>query len=153
MKKELLEQIGSELTTQQNFVATSFPSVFSKEDVMKLLDSYTQSIFAIVSGIETEAKVTLGLTLKQKDELQELIREKMHRKLDRMDSEDVVDYDSAEFEIAYGNSLRLESINFNGDTIADEIDYAIDEALTDFFEAIEEVEEEVVNETPYATEQ
>jgi hypothetical protein len=106
--------------------------------VLKLLDNYTESIFAIVSGMEEKVEAATELSVENRMMLEGNLREAIERKLDRMDSSDVVDYDSAEFDIEYGNTLRLESVNLNTGNICDEIDNAISDVIGDFFSPAEE---------------
>jgi hypothetical protein len=57
------------------------------------------------------------------------------------DAEDVVDFSSAEFELS-GNEISLESIDLHYDWMDEtNISEAIREALTDFFDVLEEEEE------------
>lgn len=52
MKKELIEQISSEHAKHRQFVETAFPSVFTKEDVCKLLDEFTNDLYAGITDVE-----------------------------------------------------------------------------------------------------
>jgi len=52
MKKELIEQISSEHSRHRQFVETAFPSVFTKEDVCKLIDDFANGVYTLVSGVE-----------------------------------------------------------------------------------------------------
>ena len=148
MKQEISQLIDQALKDQLNDVNNAFPSIFSKEDVKHQLEEFGYGLITIVMEMKEEGKSSLGLTFEQRQELEGNLREAIERKIDRMDSSDVVDYDSAEFNIEYGNTLALESVNFNADSICDEIDSVISQVIGDFFQPVEEV-----NETPYATEQ
>lgn len=148
MKQEIAKLIDQALQDQKKDVDNSFPSIFSREDVKHQLEEFGYGLITIIMEMKEEGKSSLGLTFEQRQELEGNLREAIERKIDRMDSSDVVDYDSAEFNIEYGNTLALESVNFNADSICDEIDSAISQVIGDFFQPVEEV-----NETPYATEQ
>lgn len=130
MKKELLQQIGSELTTQQNFVSTSFPSVYSKADVLHLLDSYTQTILSFVSSMEEQGPV---MSIEGIQDLTNKLTYAINKRVDRLDSADVVDFDSASFSIGYSNTVEIDSIDYRSDTISEEVEAAIDEVLHDYF--------------------
>ena len=147
MKQRIAKLIEEAMLDQKNDVNNAFPSIFSKEDVKHQLEEFGYGLITIIMEMKDEEK-SVGLTFEQRQNLEGSLREAIEKKLDRMDSSDVVDYDSAEFDIEYGNTLRLESVNFNGDSIAEELDEVISEVIGDFFKPIEEV-----NETPYATEQ
>ena len=148
MKQEISQLIDQALKDQLNDVNNAFPSIFSKEDVKHQLEEFGYGLITIIMEMKEEGKSSLGLTFEQRQELEGNLREAIERKLDRMDSSDAIDYESAEFNIEYNNTLVLESININADSIADEIDDAISQVIGDFFQPIEEV-----SETPYATEQ
>lgn len=136
MKNEIAKLIDQALQDQLKDVGNSFPSIFSKEDVKHQLEEFGYGLITII--MEMKEDKSAGLTFEQRQTLEGNLREAISRKLDRMDSSDVVDYDSAEFEIEYGNTLRLESVNFSGDTIAEELDDVISEVIGDFFEPVEE---------------
>jgi len=127
-------------------VQTAFPSIFSKEDVVSILEG----LLAEVDSEEETEVVSSGLNEDQISELIEKIQEAVSRKMDRMDTSDVVDTSTAEFNINYGNTLELESVEVNVDSIADEVNEVVDEEIRSYFESLV-VEEET--ETPYATEQ
>ena len=91
------------------------------------------------------------MSLEGVEELSELLIKTINSKIERLDSEEVVDYSSASFSIGYSNQVEIDSIDFNDNEITDIVESTVDEVLRDFF--IPEEEEEVVNETPYATEQ
>lgn len=148
MKQEIAKLIEQALTDQKKDVDNSFPSIFSREDVKHQLEEFGYGLITIV--MEMKEEKSAALTFEQRQELEGLLREAIERKIDRMDDSDVVDFDSAEFNIEYGNTLTLESISINSSSICDEIDNVISDVISDFFSPIEE---ETNNETPYATEQ
>ena len=129
-------------------VQTAFPSIFSKEDVVSILES----LHAEIESEEETEVVNSGLSADQIDELVEKIQEAISRKMDRMDTSDVVDTSTAEFNINYGNTLELESVDVNVDEIADEINSTVDDEVRSYFESLTS-ENEVDTETPYVTEQ
>lgn len=138
MKKEIAQLIDQALKDQINDVNNSFPSIFSRDDVKAQLEEFGYGLITIIMEMKEETKSSLELTFEQRQELQGLLRETIERKLDRMDSSEAVDYNSAEFSIEYNNTLTLESVNINADSIADEIDDAINQVVGDFFQPVEE---------------
>ena len=146
MKQEITKLIDQALQDQKKDVDNSFPSIFSREDVKHQLEEFGYGLITIIMEMKEEKSV--GLTFDQRQELEGNLREAIERKLDRMDSSDAIDYESAEFSIEYNNTLVLESVNFSSGSVCDEIDDAISQVIGDFFQPVEEV-----NETPYATEQ
>lgn len=148
MKKEIIEQIGSELSRHQQFIETSFPSIYSREDVQKLISEFAHDVMTIVS----EAKEKRAISLEGVEELSNLLCGAINARIERLDSNDVVDFDSVSLSISYNNQVEIDSIDYISDTITNEVESAVEEVLHDFFSP-EEKEEEVVSETPYATEQ
>jgi len=141
MKNEIAKLIEQALQDQKKDVDNSFPSIFSREDVKHQLEEFGYGLITIV--MEMKEDKSAGLTFEQRQELEGNLREAIERKLDRMDSSDAVDYDSAEFNIEYNNTLVLELVNINADSIADEIDDVISQVIGDFFQPIEEEEIQV----------
>lgn len=146
MKNLIIHEIESELKVTQESIMKAYPSIYSKEDVMKLLDGFVRNITLWVSEAKEVKSSGLELTFEQRQDLEGNLREAIERRLDKMDDSDVVDFDSAEFDIEYGNTLRLESVNVNSSSIAEELDYVISDVISDFFSPVEV--EEVKEETP-----
>jgi hypothetical protein len=102
-------------------VETSFPSIFSKEDVLKLLSSIqaqpTSEDFA--------------------EELMDRITAKVNNRFDRFNiSDKFVDYDSAEFEIDYNNKLTLTNVDIDTDEIRDAVNDAVQGAVDEMMEEL-----------------
>jgi|DEB19_MinimDraft_3_1074340.scaffolds.fasta_scaffold177296_1 Ran GTPase-activating protein (RanGAP) involved in mRNA processing and transport len=90
-------------------VSNSISNIFSKEDVLRLLMRIEVNV--------TEPEFT-------EDEMQELI-DHVRGGLAYVDSSEVVDYDSARFEIGDGNVVELKDIDIDTDHIEDEIEESI----------------------------
>jgi hypothetical protein len=89
-----------------NEITEHFPSVYTKEDVVKLINLLDDT--------------------QQKIDVEELKR-KIRNKLERLSSEDVVDYSSVELSMNYDNRVELDRIEVQSDNIMDEIEETIDE--------------------------
>jgi len=89
-----------------NEITEHFPSVYTKDDVVKLINLLDDT--------------------QQKIDVEELKR-RIRNKIERLSSEDVVDYSSVELSMNYDNRVELESIEVQSDTIMDEIEETIDE--------------------------
>lgn len=85
-------------------------SVFSKEDVIKLIND-------IDSHFNEETVIN--------------IKDQIMKKINSTD--DLMDHDSAEFELDYNNTIKLSSVNVDEDIIED----IIEEALMGFVEETE----------------
>ena len=93
-----------------NEITEHFPSVYTKEDVVKLINLLD----------DTQPKIDI-------DELKQKIR----NKIERLSSEDVVDYSSVELSMNYDNRVEVESIEINTDNIIEEIEEIVDEYFDD----------------------
>ena len=149
MKQEIAKLIDQALKDQLNDVGNAFPSIFSKEDVKHQLEEFGYGLITIVMEMKEE-KSPRSISLEGVEELSQLLIKTINSKIERLDSNDVVDYDSASFSIGYDNRVEIDTMDYNSDSITTEIEEAVDEVLRDFFTP---EEEEIVNETPYATEQ
>lgn len=82
-------------------VSTSFPSLFSREDVIKLL-------------VDLNAEMQAGPQLVvEKDALVDIFRETFSDK----DFRNVVDTDSIELSLSYNNKIEIESVPIDEDEI------------------------------------
>lgn len=150
MKNQIIEQILKELSRSQEFVNNSFPSVYTKQDVIHLLNEFSDTISTYVFENVEEKKTSRFMSLEGVEELEQLLIKALYKGIERLDSEEVVDYSSACFNIAYNNTIEIENIDYLSDNITEVVDVAVAETLRDFFTP---EEEEIVKETPYATEQ
>jgi hypothetical protein len=91
-----------------------------------------------------EKKTSRFMSLEGVEELSELLIKTINNKIERLDSNDVVDYDSASFSIGYDNRVEIDTIDFNDNEITDIVEITVDEVLRDFF--IPEEEEVSVQE-------
>jgi hypothetical protein len=150
MKQEIAKLIDQALQDQLKDVGNSFPSIFSKDDVKHQLEEFGYGLITIIMEMKEESKSARNISLEGVQELSELLIKALSSKIDRLDSNDVVDFESASFSIGYNNTIEIDTMDFNSTEIVDIIDITVDEVLHDFFTP---EEEEIVNETPYATEQ
>ena len=106
MKKDLVLQS----------VQSSVSSIFSKEDVINLINSIDES---------SSRKITTHDILMAIDQVIDSFER---------NTEEIVDYTSVEFNISYGNRLEVESVGLNLDYVRE----ALENTFMDFGEAIEE---------------
>jgi len=150
MKKEIAQLIDQALQDQKKDVDNSFPSIFSREDVKHQLEEFGYGLITIIMEMKEEEKSIRSISIQGVEELSELLIKSINSKIERLDSEEVVDYNSASFSIGYSNQVEIDSIDFNDNEITDIVESTVDEVLRDFFTP--EEEEELVNETPYEKE-
>ena len=150
MKKQIIEQVSSELKRSQEFVNNSFPSVYTKQDVIHLLDEFADTITTYVFENVKEEKSSNRMSPEVLKELQSVLIEAINSKIERLDSNELVDFDSASFEISYNNQVELESIDSSIENITNEVESAVEEILHDFFTPEEdEVDEDHLSSTMY----
>ena len=116
-------------------VENAFPSIYTKDDVIRLLTS-----------IEIEApKESSGkLSQYQIDDLCKRIVAQVRENAENLDS-DCIDKDSAEFSLSY-KELELDSVEFDTSEVADTVVDGIGDVIETFFEELEETEEEEIPE-------
>ena len=105
-------------------VNESISSVFTKDDVIRLIE-------------QIEESTNVALTETQIDEISENIK----RELKRMNSDEIVDFDSVEFDIEYGNRIQLQNIDINYINIEEVVECE----LRSYAEALKEKNKEVVS--------
>lgn len=88
-----------------NEITEHFPSVYTKEDVVKLINMLD----------DTQPTVDV-----------ELLKSKIRSKIERLSGEDVVNYDDIDLSI-YGREIQVDDVPVNYDTILDEINEVIDD--------------------------
>jgi hypothetical protein len=103
-KNELITQLES---------AKSLTSVVSIDNVI-----------ALIQGLDPEVvtKTELRMTQSMFDAINDVIE----TAINNMDADDMVDMDSAEFEMDYNNTVRLSNVGIDGDNIFDVIRYSLD---------------------------
>lgn len=110
MTKEIIQ-------SKINEVSNSFPSLFSKEDVIKVLTSLGEELESQPQkgpGFDFEAFKTDFLN-------------KFERSLDMEDSSGLVDFDSADFSIGYNKQIEIENIEVYTDRIKELAEEVFDE--------------------------
>lgn len=149
MKKEIIHEIESELKVTQESIMKAYPSIYCKEDVLRMLNGFVENITRWVTELPEEKSQGPVMSVEGIQDLSEKLIYAINKRVDRLDANEVVDFDSASFSISYNNTVEIDSLDYNSDTINAEVDAAIDEVLHDYF--LTEAPEE--NETPYATKQ
>jgi hypothetical protein len=148
MKHRIAKLIEEALLDQKNDVTNSFPSIFSREDVKHQLEEFGYGLITIILEMPDAEKTSTAISAERIKELSDLLKSSIASKVDRLDANEVVDFDSASFAINYNNCVELETIDFESHNIVNEVEIAVDEVLHDFFTP---KEEEVKEEIPYAT--
>jgi hypothetical protein len=115
----------------RELVNSSFPSIFSKEDVTKLLES--------IEVPEQEEEVTLGKFNPTSEEMEELAQEIASKIEDDVDS--IVDTSDADFDVSVDYDRRLDITIDGGITIdTSEIERIVYRAIEKFIQKASEKE-------------
>ena len=89
-----------------------------------------EQVISIINDIDADNN---GVSEEKLNELTENIYDVVEKKMRNVDTRDIVDYDSAEFNISYNNQLELENVEISSDTISEMVSSEIKEYLTEFF--------------------
>ena len=119
-----MDKVNELFDVQVTSVIDAFPSVYTKDDVVKILDALRHSVVVEVSQMSKE----VGITELKFQEFNSNVRVALDNYLNTTNVE-LIDYDTAEFEIDYNNRVQLNNIEFNADAVTEELD---DILLTEF---------------------
>jgi aminopeptidase N len=117
-------------------VKSSFPSVYTKDDVEQVLMKFKAAADAEIAKaddkLQGDADSEVAGYFHNAEDAAYLIRAFIKRNLSNMSADELVDYESAEFTINYGNTLELECIDTcNYENIVDELTDGLVELLED----------------------
>jgi hypothetical protein len=113
----------------------------NKQQTIELLQKQLPGFYSVeqVISIINDIDETGGkLSDKQIEELTQSIQEKVSRAIRNFDTSDIVDNSSAEFNIGYHNTLELDCVDVDLNSLEDEIEGTIESTVTEFFEGLEE---------------
>jgi len=128
-----------------NQVTNSPSSIFTKEDVLKLIERMNYGIVIekeVLVEEEVEAVIkaagsqAVTLTEDQIEGLTRVIIDNIESNIEGMRNEDIVDYDSAEFNIGYNNKLSIDCIEIDRSNIIEEATSDIQEKIISYLDYI-----------------
>ena len=119
-----MDKVNELFDVQVTSVIDAFPSVYTKDDVVKILDALRHSVVVEVSQMSKE----VGITELKFQEFNANVRNSLETSLNN-GTIDIYDYSSAEFSIDYRNTIVIETLDFNSDAVTEELD---DILLTEF---------------------
>jgi len=108
----------------------------NKNQTIELLKQQMPGFYSVDQVIKLIEDIEESSTTIPDDTIRELIdavTETINTTLNEIDSSDVVDYDSAEFNIEYDNKLELERVDIDTDNIADTLNAAIEDKIKEYF--------------------
>lgn len=98
-------------------VVEAFPSVYSKDDVVSLINVLRTAVL----NEAAELKPTVGITEEQFQEFSAAVTNSLEHKINRGEIE-IYDQSSAEFSINYDNRVELENLDVLTDNITEELE-------------------------------
>lgn len=122
------------MTLHENFheaireVETAFPSVYTKEDVVKLLKNLEAAC------LESASSVPPAFSEDDVSKLRKKISEAIEEYLDRTDAEDYIDNSSAEFSLHY-NEVQLDRVDIDFSSLVTDLEGSIEDAIVNYFPA------------------
>jgi VIT1/CCC1 family predicted Fe2+/Mn2+ transporter len=116
-------------------VLNSFPSIFTREDVIHLLCKLEESVEAVEKPAATSV-----ITPEFKNRILQVVKEAIDESAENLESGDIVDLYSAEFSMS-NNTVELDSVNINHEDMAREMKREVCYSLNNLFEEIESKEE------------
>ena len=138
IKSQTIDAVISQVTNSPS-------SIFTKEDVLKLIEGMNYGIERekevlveeeVEAVIQAAGSQSLQLTEDQVGGLIKAIEQEIETSIQRMDTDDIVDFDSVTFDIEYGNTLRLDDIEVNTDKIVDQVLKNIDKKIIGYLDYI-----------------
>jgi hypothetical protein len=123
-----MEKINDLFDQEITKTIDSYPSIFSKDDVVNLLASLRTTVLTEVS----ELKPISAITEDKFQEFSESVTKSLENKINRGDI-DVYDYSSAEFSINYHNTIEIENLEFNSDALTDELATILQDQFVGYF--------------------
>lgn len=107
----------------------------TKQATLELLQKQLPGFYSVNQVINLIEGIEDGGSFDEEkmDELKDLISTKVQTALERMNSGDIVDFDSAELELN-GNEVSVYDISVNEVTIIEEVNDAVDKAFEKFFQ-------------------
>ena len=120
-----MNKIQELFENESDRVIKSYPSIYTKDDVVLLLANLRTSVLTEALELKNQTKTSIS-----EEQFQEFSTD-VSRRLERALNDgtiDPVDLGSAEFTINYSNQIEIESINCDTDGITDElVDILLDE--------------------------
>jgi predicted RNase H-like HicB family nuclease len=114
------------MTKQQaiDTINASFPSIWSKDDVLQLIN-----------------KIDEGEGSIDREKLLEKIKEAVESGIEGMSNDEIVDKSECDFDVRNGNEIVLDSFGINTSDIVDNVMSDVENAIDEYIEELNEKEE------------
>ena len=109
-----------------NTINTSFPSIWSREDVLQLIERIDVPEQQKIEGFIDREKIL------------EKIKDAVETAINGMNNDDIVDMSECEFDVRNGNEIVLDSFGVNTSDIVDNVMSDVEGAIDEYIEEITE---------------
>ena len=138
--KEQLDDLFKTLDHQMDVCRSS---IFTTADVKIIYNGLLPEILQIVEANAPEIDLRKSLTEVLSDALTEI-----ENRLDTCyGNQEYIDYESAEFQLDYGNQLSLERVDLNSRAIVNVVHETFDEVFDEFIGSLKKEQEPIKEET------
>lgn len=112
-----MESVNRTFELCKESIKLSPSSIFSTEDVTKLIEQVKQDVLGLIEEAKEEAKDI---------DFRESVLQQFRVELDDNRYGEYIDHDSAEFNISYNNRIELSNIDIDADEITSALERAFD---------------------------
>jgi len=108
----------------------------NKQQTIELLKKQLPGFYSVEQVISIINDIDAGSSELSEEKLTEIaegVYDVVEKKMRNTDTRDIVDYDSAGFDISYNNQLELDNVEISSDTIAEMIANEISDYLKEYF--------------------
>ena len=116
----------------------------TKKQTLELLEKQMPSFYSLDQVIELIKDIEVGSVI-DVDGLYKEIKVHLEENIDEMDSEEAIDFSSAEFSLNY-NEVSLDDVKIDSREIASRACYGLTDLIAGYIERMSDMEEDAVEE-------
>lgn len=135
--KDALNKIQELAIATEVSINQAFPSIYTKENVIVIVQQLVSEIEEILQHVQpAEVKERVQeytLPVELQDKLIQSVTDNINEEFDQVDSNNLVDFGSAEFEINYGNQIELARIEVDAGAFNRAMINTVSFSIKDFF--------------------
>jgi hypothetical protein len=116
----------------------------TKKQTLELLEKQMPSFYSLDQVIELIKDIEVGSVI-DVDDLYKEIKVHLEENIDQMDSEEAIDFSSAEFSLNY-NEVSLDDVKIDSREITSRACYGLTDLIEEYIERMSDKEEDAVEE-------
>ena len=116
----------------------------TKKQTLELLEKQMPSFYSLDQVVELIKGIEVGSVI-DVDGLYSEIKAHLEENIDEMDSEEAVDFSSAEFSLSY-NEINLDDVKIDSREVASRACYGLTDLIAGFIDRMSDMEEDAVEE-------